>query len=93
MKYYLLFRNYKRAPEIPLICLNKDIFSSKIKTFRDGRKTRGISLNLYMQGTYQMDRETFEKSDAEVFFNDSCQVSLINLSNFNWNLEHFRDHI
>lgn len=61
------------APEIPLICLNKDIFSSKIRISRDGRKTRGISLNLYMQGTYQMDRETFEKSDAEVFFNDSCQ--------------------
>lgn len=61
------------APEIPLICLNKDTFSSKIRVIRDGRQTKGISLDLYMQGTYQLERETFEKSDAEVFFNDSCQ--------------------
>lgn len=61
------------APEIPLICLNKDIFSSKIKVLRDGRSTRGIALNLYMQGTYQIDRETVEKVDAEIYFNDSCQ--------------------
>lgn len=61
------------TPEIPLICLNKDIFSSKIKVYREGRRTKGISLNLHMQGTYQIDHETFEKSDAEVFFNDSCQ--------------------
>lgn len=61
------------APEIPLICLNKDIFSSKIKVNREGRLTKGISLNLYMQGTYQLERETFEKTDVEVFFNDSCQ--------------------
>ena len=64
------------APEIPLICLNKDTFSSKIRVIRDGRQTKGISLDLYMQGTYQLERETFEKSDAEVFFNDSCQVTL-----------------
>jgi len=61
------------APEIPLICLNKDTFSSKIRVIREGRQTKGISLDLYMQGTYQLERETFEKSDAEVFFNDSCQ--------------------
>jgi len=61
------------APEIPLICLNKDIFSSKIKVIRDGRCTKGISLNLYMQGTYQLDSETIEKTEADVYFNDSCQ--------------------
>jgi hypothetical protein len=70
-----LQRNFLSAPEIPLICLNKDIFSSKIKVYREGRQTKGITLDLYMQGTYQMDRQTCQKSDAEVFFNDSCQVS------------------
>ena len=56
-----------------MICLNKDIFSSKIKVVREGRKTKGITLDLFMQGTYQMDRETFEKANTEVSFNDSCQ--------------------
>lgn len=61
------------APEIPLICLNKDIFSSKIKVHREGRHTKNISFDLHMQGTNQIDRDTFEKKDAEVFFNDSVQ--------------------
>jgi hypothetical protein len=58
------------APEIPSICLNKDIFGSKIKVLRDGKATKGISLNIFMQGTYQMDREVF---DTEIMFNDTCQ--------------------
>lgn len=61
------------APEIPLICLNKDIFCSKLKVFRDTRNTKGISLKLFMQGTYQTDRETIQEMDAELKFNDSCQ--------------------
>lgn len=64
-----------RAPEIPLICLNKDIFSSKLKVIRDGRQTKGISLKLFMQGTYQLDRETVHDTDSDIMFNDSCQVS------------------
>lgn len=61
------------APEIPQLCLNKDIFSHKVKLCREDGKTKGISMNLYMQGNYQVDRETYEKFNAEVFFNDSCQ--------------------
>lgn len=61
------------VPEIPLICLNKDIFTSKVKILREGKQTTGISLELYMQGTYEVDKDSLEKSNAEVFFNDSCQ--------------------
>ncbi len=60
-----------------MICLNKDIFSSKIKVNREGRVTKGLCLNLYMQGTYQLDRETIEKVDADINFNDSCQVNIL----------------
>lgn len=61
------------APEIPLICLNKDIFSSKLKVIREGKQTKGLVLKLFMQGTYQLDRETVHESEAEIMFNDSCQ--------------------
>jgi hypothetical protein len=66
----------KSAPEIPLICLNKDIFCSKLTVIRENRNTKGISLKLFMQGTYQMDRETIQEMESELLFNDSCQVSL-----------------
>jgi len=61
------------APEIPLICLNKDIFCSKLTVIRENRNTKGISLKLFMQGTYQMDRETIQEMESELLFNDSCQ--------------------
>lgn len=69
--YLFNFIYFLSAPEIPSICLNKDIFGSKLKVIRDGRTTKGISLNVFMQGTYQLDREVF---DTEIMFNDSCQV-------------------
>jgi len=59
---------------MPSICLNKDIFASKLRVLRDGKLTRGIQMSLFMQGAYQMDREMF---DAEVMLNDSCQVMLL----------------
>ncbi len=56
---------------MPSICLNKDIFASKLRVVREGKVTKGIQMSLFMQGTYQLDREMF---DAEVMLNDSCQV-------------------
>ena len=56
---------------MPSICLNKDIFGTKIKVLREGKVTKGICASIFMQGTYQMDREMY---DAEIMFNDSCQV-------------------
>lgn len=37
---------------------------------REGRQTKGLHLHLFMQGTYQLDKETYE---AQIFFNDTCQ--------------------
>lgn len=58
------------APEIPSICLNKDIFGSKITVIRENRTTKGICLSVFMQGLYQMDRDMY---DTEINFNDSVQ--------------------
>lgn len=58
------------APDIPSICLNKDIFGSKMRVLRDGKQTKGILLSLFMQGLYQLDKENFE---AQIMFNDTCQ--------------------
>lgn len=58
------------APEIPSICLNKDLFCSKLTVLREGHVTKGIFLSLFMQGNYQLDRETAE---VEILFDDSCQ--------------------
>ena len=44
---------------------------------RDARTTKGIGLKLFMQGTYQLDRETIQETDAELMFNDTCQVRII----------------
>lgn len=62
--------NTSIAPEIPSICLNKDIFASKLRVVREGKSTRGIKLSLFMQGTYQLDRHQVE---SEIDFNNTCQ--------------------
>lgn len=59
------------APEIPSICLGKDIYGSKLRVIREGKLTKGLSLSVFVQGSYQLDREVY---DAELMFNDSCQV-------------------
>lgn len=61
-------------PEIPFICLNKDVFANKITVLRDGKTTKGLQLNLFMQGAekaYQFDNR--EYLDVEVLFDDTCQ--------------------
>jgi len=62
------------TPEIPSICLNKDIFSSKLIVLREKNSTRGIHMHLFVQGidkVYTHDnRETLER---EILFNASCQ--------------------
>jgi hypothetical protein len=57
---------------MPLVCLNKDIFSSKLKVIREGKVTRGVKLSIFMQGTFQSD---VENSEIEILFNDSAQVT------------------
>lgn len=64
------------APEIPYICLNKDIFSSKLRVIRDGKTTKGVKLSIFMQGSFQVEREM---SEVDIMLNDSTQdvLSLI----------------
>ncbi len=52
---------------------------------RDARTTKGIGLKLFMQGTYQLDRETIQETDAELMFNDTCQVRIIFIFLFDFN--------
>jgi hypothetical protein len=58
-----------------MICLNKDIFANKIVVLRDNKLTKGLQLNVFMQGAekaYQFDNS--EHGDVEVLFDDTCQV-------------------
>jgi hypothetical protein len=41
---------------------------------RDGKQTKGVSISLFMQGTYQLDRTML---DGEIYFHDSCQVLVL----------------
>jgi len=68
------------APEIPSICMGKDIYGSKLTVIREGKVTKGVRLSVFVQGSYQLDREMY---DTEVMFNDSCQdvISVIGAPN------------
>jgi hypothetical protein len=68
------------APEIPSICLNKDIFGSKLKVIssspnddlvhRFKKIYNGVNLTVFTQGTYQLDREI---TNFDILFDHSCQ--------------------
>jgi hypothetical protein len=60
-------------PEMPSICLNKDVFSSKIRLIRDKSKTKGLHLNLFMNSTQSSSSSSIQYFDAEIYFNDTCQ--------------------
>ena len=55
------------------MCLNKDVYSSQLKVIRDHKSTKGVRITIFMQGTYQLEREI---NDVEIMLNDSCQVRL-----------------
>lgn len=52
--------------------MGKDIYGSKLTVIREGKVTKGVRLSVFVQGSYQLDREMY---DTEVMFNDSCQVT------------------
>ena len=73
----IMLIKYFSPPDVPHICLNKDVFSNKIGVLRDSKATKGLQLNIFMQAAemaYLSDNREYR--DVEVLFDDTCQVCI-----------------